>query len=162
MDEVLVEALDRDRRVGTLGAKRLEQVDEVLAHAHERQRAAVREVEPADQLLALRLGSLVERMRRRPRRRLAVAVDRVLDRRLVGAEIAGDVNEESEAVLLRQARVAVEDDARQRDARGLAAPRDQLARELDDIGDACPRMLVAARKPDQPAAALRDRRRGGC
>ena len=82
----------------------------------------------------------------------------MLDRRLVGAEIAGDVDEESEAVLLRQARVAVEDDPRQRDARGLAAPRDQLARELDEVGDARPRMLVAARQADQPAAALRDRR----
>ena len=156
MNEVLVEALDRDRSVRALGAQRLEQVDQILAQAHERERAARREVEAPDQLLRLRLGRVVQGMRGGARGRLSVGVDCVLDRRLVGAEIARDVDQEGEPVLLRQARIAVEDDARERHARSLAAARDQLVRELDQVGHTRAPGLVAAPEPDQAAAALRD------
>ncbi len=132
-------------------------VEQLLAHAHQRGRAVRRQVEAAKQLEPPRLG-----------RAMHLGGDRVVGRvepgrgggtepRAVGAVAFGQRLEEGDAGAGLELRVAHENLARERDARGLAAARQQRVAELDQARRALLRDLApVARAIDQRAAAFRD------
>ena len=79
-------------------------LDEILAHRHERRRAARGEVEAPEQLLARRLDRLQQRLQVcRAWRVLLVGLEGGRMPRLVGSEAAGEQAEELEPGRHRQA-----------------------------------------------------------
>ncbi len=134
-----------------------ERIEELLAHPHQRRGAAGREIEPPQQLLPARLGRDVDacggdvgsgsRARSRSRRRAARGRARISTR-----ELSKKATREPGG----QLRVARQDLAGERHARGFAAAGQELLAEIDQIG----RTLLGRRPAvagDERAAAICDR-----
>ena len=107
---------------------------QLLAHAHQRGGAAGREIEAAEQFLPARLrgqvhleGDLVGRI-------FLPGRDGGAQAGMIGTEIVPQRLEEGDPRTGRQLRVAIEDFARQRHPGGLAAARQELPAQLDQIG----------------------------
>ena len=157
MLEIRIEAVcSLDQRGLTLFAQRPAQLEQVLPHPHEAQRAVAGEVEAADQLLRARLGRLVQQAEARPRGVGAVGGDGVVDGGVVGVEVLRDQPQEGVALGSGEGGVAVENQPRERDAGGLAAARDQVVAQLDQFGRAGARGQVAAAEADEVAPAVAD------
>ena len=130
-------------------------VDELLAHAHQRGGAARREIEAAEELEPPRLGHAMHLRRRGVGRRREPGGDRGVEPRVIGAEPGRQRLEKGDARAGGQLGVEHEDFARERHARGFAAPRQQVLAELDEARRALLGNLAAvAGAIDQRAAAL--------
>ena len=119
--------------------------EQLLAHAHEPSRAARREVEPADDLLALGLGGrvqLVERRRARASRQAAIACSR----RCASARNRSQAAPGIRAAAPARPRPSAGRSRARALARGLAAARDERAAELDEVG-----ARPGAGRPSPPA-----------
>ena len=127
--------------------------EQVLAHAHQRRRAARRLVEPPDQLLPARLGGEMQLGHGLLRSVRRIGLDGALQALMVAAELVDQAAQEHEARLAVERLVAGEHRARERDARSLAAPGQQGFAELLEIGAVARR---AAPEAQQRSAALRD------
>ena len=103
-----------------------EHVEQLLAHAHQRDGAAGREIKPAEQFLPARLGGRVHFGGGLIGRLVAPGGDGTLHAGRIGAEALVQRFEESDARAGGQFAVAGEDFARAGDARGLAAARQQV------------------------------------
>ena len=132
-------------------------VHQVFAHRDQRRGAAGREIEPAEQLLPARLGGVMQLGGGLVAPLARPGIDRRIDALAVDPEARRQRLEEGDARTGRQFVVAGENLARERDARGLAAPGQQLLAQLDQALRAC-RSVTApvARAVDQRAAALRN------
>ena len=124
MDEVVVDGPEVVLAMG-------EHVEQLLAHAHQRDGAAGREIEPAEQLLPARLGGRMHLGCGLVGRIVAPGGNRRLQAGRVGPEALRQRLEEGDARAGREFRVAGEDIARHRDAGGLAAAGQQVVAELD-------------------------------
>src|SRR5271154_6103860 len=122
MPEIAIERLER-RVFGN-------RVQNVLAHTHQRERAARRMVEPADQLLPRRLRAVGKIGRLRVVRRLEERAGGGGERGEVGAEPRRRALQPRAPLRRAQRAVAVQDRARGRGAGGLAAPPQQLHRQV--------------------------------
>ena len=123
MDEIVV---DRGEIVAVA-----QHVDQLLAHAHQRGRAARRQVKPAEQLLPARLGGSVHFRRGFVIRLRAPGGDRRFHARGIGAEALSQRLEEGNARAGGQLAIAAEDFARAGNAGGLAAARQEMLAQLD-------------------------------
>ena len=129
------------------GALLGERVEHILAHAHQRQRRAGRVIEPAHQLLALRLGLPHQSCRlvlggigeKRPRG--------VAERRQIRAEAGRRAGQELQTLRGAERGVAGQNRLGERDARSLAAPGEQRLRQTEQALD--------ARRPGAPVADQR-------
>ena len=147
MDEV---AVDHAQVVAAIHG-----VEELLAHAHQRRRAAGREIEPAQEFQPARLGGAMQFGCGLRRLIDAPGRNRFVDARAIMAERGRHRLEESDARSDRQVGIFVEDLVGERHARGLPATRQQFLAELDEAGGALVRRLAALAQ-DQGAAAVRD------
>ena len=160
MDEIRIDALQHR----PFGQAR----DEVLAHVHERSRAAGREIEPAKQLLPARLRSDVEFVRRLVAVVRAIGGDRLFEPIRIGPETLGEGGEEDEPLVRRGGSVGREERLRERHPRRLAAPRQEQLAEAGKVAfDEGARAAQAEQRP--PAfrerideAAKKGRRAAGC
>ena len=135
MDQIVLDA----GKIGILPAM----LDEVLAHGHERAGAAGREVQPAEHFLTRRLDRLEKRLQGPRRLRLVVGGPGGAQALLVGTEIASQQSEERDALGDRQAAVKIEQLPSQRNAGGLATPRQQQSRQILDPVSGMGRTLAA-------------------
>ena len=124
MDEVVI-----DRAQIVLAMR--EHVEQLRAHAHQRDGAAGREVEPAEQFLPARFRGGVQLGSGIVVRVLVPAGDGRLHARLVGAETLGQRLEEGDTGAGGEFRIAGQDFARERDAGGLAAAGQEMIAEFD-------------------------------
>ena len=91
-----------------------------------------------------------------PRRIGTVSGDRGIDRIVVGTEFGGDEFEEGEPVLKGKGSVAIEDQARECDARGFAAPGNQVFAEPGEVGRARRPRQIGAGQADKVSATVAD------
>ena len=152
MDEV---AVDHAQVVAAIHG-----VEELLAHAHQRRRAAGREIEPAQKLLPARLGGGVNLRRGGVGRGAFPRGDCGFKPRMVGSEAGRQCLEEGDAWARGGVRLEREDLARERDPRGLAAAGQELVAQLDQAGRTLLRALASlARAGNQRATAISDGRK---
>jgi hypothetical protein len=132
-------------------------VHQVFAHCDQRPGAARRKIEPAEQLLAARLGRKMEIGGRLIARLARPCIDRRIDALAVDAEVRRERLEEGDARAGRQLVVTDENLARERHARCLAASGQQLLAQVGQALRAC-RCVTApvAGAVDQRAATLRN------
>ena len=149
MDEIVVD----DREVVAVD----DGVEELLAHAHQRDGAAGREIEAAQQLQPARLGGAVNLGRGIVGRGRAPVVDGGFELLVVGPVAARQRLEEGDAGAGLELAVAGQDFARERDAGGLAAAGQQFVAELDQgRGPLLVGLAPVAGPVDQRTAAFRD------
>src|SRR5262249_32835802 len=135
----------------------IERVEKLLAHAHECGGAAGREVKASQQLLPARLGRAMDLRRRVVARLGAPRRDGSVELVMVGAEAMSERLEERNARTRGQLRIALQDLARERHARRLAAAGEQLIAKLHQARRALLRALATlAGAIDERAPALRD------
>ena len=128
---------------------------QLFAHAHQRRRAARREIEATDELLATRFGGRMQFQHRLRVRSGAIGVDRQRQPDVVVAELVDEAAQEGEARLVPERLVARKDRARERDARGFAATGKQGFAKRGEIALALG-PLRPAPAPQERAAAIRD------
>ena len=143
MDEV---GVDRGEVVAVV-----ERVHQPLAHRDQRLGAARRQVEPAKQLLAARLGGVVQLGGGDVARRCLPGRDGALEPLLVGAEAVRQRLEEGDARPGGQLGEAQQDVAGERGAGRLAAHRHELLAHVDQA-------LRALLRGAAPAAGAVDQR----
>ena len=114
----------------------IHRVEQLLAHAHQRRRAAGREIEAAEQLEPPRLGCAMELGRGGVRGRVHPGGGRGAEPGTVGAEPARQRLEKGNARPGVQLGIAGQDFARERDARGFAAAREQILAQMRKVGRA--------------------------
>jgi hypothetical protein len=129
--------------------------EQLLAHAHQRHGAGRGEIEPAKQLLSPRLARFMNAVGRGVGGRAFPCLNRRRDLVAIRSEARQQHLEKRDPRAGLQLRIAAEDFARQRDARGLAADRQELlAQTCDALGTHQPGRF--APPIDQCAAAVGD------
>ena len=124
MDEIVVDRAE-------IGVAAGEHFQQLLAHAHQRDGAAGRQIEPAEQLLPARLGRRMHLGRGLVIGRIAPGRNRLLHARGIGPEALRQRLEKGDARPGGEFRIAGQDLARQGHAGGLAAPGEQMVAKLD-------------------------------
>lgn len=112
----------------------LEEAKELLAHSDQHRGATRGEIEAAKKLLPPRLGGLVQRGRRARPGLLAELVDGALEPSLIGPELLREHQQEGFASCRAQCIPLLENLARQRNARRLAACRQEHIAHAADVG----------------------------
>ena len=135
----------------------LHELEQIRAHRDQRGGAPRRAIDPPEQLVATRLGGIVDFARRR-----FVAVrlelgDRVPHPLAIGPEIVGERAKERRMIARIERAIAPDDLGGERDPRRLAPPVDQSAAVVDQLIDAIIRVLRPGLDLEHGAAALGDR-----
>ena len=154
MDEIVVD----DREIVAVDHG----VEELLAHAHQRHRAARREIEPPQQLEPARLGGAVNLGGGIVGRGRAPLGDRGFELLAVGPVAARQRLEKSDARAGLELAIARQDFARERHAGGFAAAGQQFVAELDRGSRSAAARPRAGRACDRSARGRAPRSSAAC
>jgi len=134
----------------------LQEADQVRAHGDQLGGAAGGAVEPADQLLAARLGGLMQRHGGGLGRLPAVGFDGGLDARAVGAEVLGERGEEVALGVTVEPLVGLQRLVGESDAGGLALLRQQGPGQRQRVAAVRLERVAAGHQPPAPVDDARE------